>query len=434
LLILGVEISVAEETFLTDDLVQQLISVGEVDILVGIPSRNNAETIGRVVESVEESFQRAFARERAVIVNIDAGSNDGTPDLFLSSKLRKNGGAHGLTSLRTEHRVTARYDTASQAAVFRAIVATADLLRAKACAVLSPATPNLTADWVGNLLQPVYRQNFDFVAPLYSRQRFDGLLARILLYPVSRAIFGKRIRELFSSELAFSGRIATHCLNQDVWHEATIQDLPQAWLALSAISGDFRCCQSFMGPKIRATVPGIDLVTAIRQAVGALFWFVESQQSAWMNRTESEPVTTFGADHELTDDQSTINLPRLFELFRSGVAELSPILKTLLAADTFAEIQRLSTLDERNLCYENSLWAKTLYDFAASYHHSLLNRDHLIQALVPLYRGKLYSFFLQHASSSPAEIEADSEQLCLELERQKPYLVERWKARTEVTA
>ena len=63
-----------------------------------------------------------------------------------------------------------------------------------------------------------------------------------------------------------------------------------------------------------------------------------------MNRTESEPVTTFGPDHELTDDQSTINLPRLLELFRSGVAELSPILKTLLAADTFAEIQRVATL------------------------------------------------------------------------------------------
>ena len=159
----------AEETFLTDDLVQQLISVGEVDILVGIPSHNNAETIGGVVESVEESFQRAFARERAVIVNIDAGSNDGTSDIFLSTKLRKNGGTHGLTSLRTEHRVTARYETASQAALFRTIVATADLLRAKACAVLSPATPNLTSDWVGNLAAAGLPAKFRFCsAPVFA--------------------------------------------------------------------------------------------------------------------------------------------------------------------------------------------------------------------------------------------------------------------------
>ena len=167
---------------------------------------------------------------------------------------------------------------------------------------------------------------------------------------MSRAVFGKRLRELFSTELAFSGRLATNCLNQDVWHEAPIQDLPQAWMALTAIGGDFRCCQSFVGPKIRPAAPAIDLVTAVRQAVGALFWFVESQPTAWMSRTGSEPVTTFGPDHELADEQGgSVNLERIFELFRSGVAELSPILKTILAPDTYAEIQRVATLDERNL-------------------------------------------------------------------------------------
>ena len=63
----------AEESFLTDDLLSQLISVGEVDLLVGIPSLNNAATIANAVAAVEESFQHAFPRERAVIVNVDGG-------------------------------------------------------------------------------------------------------------------------------------------------------------------------------------------------------------------------------------------------------------------------------------------------------------------------------------------------------------------------
>jgi hypothetical protein len=53
-----------------------------------------------------------------------------------------------------------------------------------------------------------------------------------------------------------------------------------------------------------------------------------------------------------------------------------------------------------------------------------------VQALVPLYRGRIYSFLLKHQDSSPDEIEADSEKLCLEFERQKPYLVERWNVKT----
>ena len=56
-------------------------------------------------------------------------------------------------------------------------------------------------------------------------------------------------------------------------------------------------------------------------------------------------------------------------------------------------------------------------------------RNHVIQALVPLYRGQLYSFLLEQANSSPEEIEADTESLCREFENQKPYLVEQWKAK-----
>ncbi len=86
----------AEDSFLTDDLLRQLISVGEVDLLVGVPSQNNADTIGHTVEAIEESFQQAFPRQRVVIVNVDAGSNDGTTDIFLNSVIRKNANSRGF--------------------------------------------------------------------------------------------------------------------------------------------------------------------------------------------------------------------------------------------------------------------------------------------------------------------------------------------------
>jgi glucosylglycerate synthase len=73
-----------------------------------------------------------------------------------------------------------------------------------------------------------------------------------------------------------------------------------------------------------------------------------------------------------------------------------------------------------------------LYEFAASYHHSVINRDHLVQALVPLYRGKIYSFIAEYADASATELEEASENLCMEFERQKPYLTEKWKAGVEV--
>ena len=422
----------AEETFLTDDFLRQLMSVGQVDLLVGIPSHNDARTIAKTVEAVEASFRQYFPRDRVVIVNVDGGSRDATPELVLNGAPEPDSISQALTSLRTERRISTRYsDAPSQGLALRSILAATDLLGAKATAVVSPHTSHFDATWIKSLLEPAYREKFDFVSPLYSRPKFDGLLARNLLYPLSRAVFGRGIRELHSADLGFSGRLATQCLNQDVWHEDAVRAAPEMWMAIAAICSGYPNCQTFLGPRAHAsTSSGTDIVAAVRQTVGTLFWCMETQQSFWMERNASTSVPAFGSDHELTSDTVHINRERIFQLFQKGVAELSPILKSILSEETLAQIEHGTALDERAFRFGNELWARAVCEFAASYHREVLNRDHLVQALVPLYRGRICSFLSEHQNSSPEEIESDTESLCLEFERQKPYLIERWKVKS----
>jgi len=164
--------------------------------------------------------------------------------------------------------------------------------------------------------------------------------------------------------------------------------------------------------------------------VGNLFWCLEFFQGYWLDRKGSEPVPTFGPDHELTPDEQPPGQEKIFELFRSGVSELDPILGAILTPETHAQIKEIAARDISKFRFSPELWVRTLYEFAASYHHTVISRDHVVQALVPLYRGQTYSFLLEHAESSAEEIEADSEILCLEFEREKPYLIERWKAKS----
>ncbi len=408
------------------------MSVGEVDLLVAVPSYNNAGTIGQTVHAIEESYQQNFVRDRVVILNVDGGSTDHTTDVVLNMNGRKSGGHRGLTSLRTVHRVATQYaKSPSQGMALRTILATADLLRARSCAIVSPTTTNLDATWIANLLRPAYRQNFEFVAPLYARSKYQGLLARNLLYPMSRAVFGQRIREVYSEEWGFSGRLAAQCLSQNVWNDEAIRARPEAWMAITAMSSGLKCCQSFLGPKA-PPAPGAspDLVEAIRQTVGNLFWCLDVFQSYWLDRKGSEPVPTFGPDHELTSDEKPPNQEKIFELFRSGVNELDPVLASILTPATHAQVKQIAGHGQDKFRFGPELWVRTLYEFAASYHRTVINRDHVVQALVSLYRGQTYSFLLEHADSSAEEIEADSETLCLEFETQKPYLIERWKAKS----
>jgi hypothetical protein len=425
--------ALAEDTILADDLVRQLISVGEVDLLVGISSQSNAITTSHAFHAIELSFQQYFTRQRAVIVNVCGGNNNegDASGAGLGDLAEKN--VPFAKSLRTVHRVTADFSVPpSPGLALRTVLTVADLLRARACAMVSPGTINLTPDRIANLLTPVFHEKFDFVAPVYARQKFQGLLARNLLYPMSRALFCCGIRELYSDEWGFSGRLATACLNQDVWREESIRTRPEAWMAISAISQNFRCCQAFLGQKLQvATEPGTDIVEVFRQTVGNLFWCIESQQSSWLDCNRSEPVKTFGAEHELTSEPTDLNRHRIFEMFRNGVAELQPILSSILDPETHAEIESIVASEESSFRFGSDLWVRTLYDFAASYHHAVINRDHLVQALIPLYRGMTFSFLMEHSDSSAAEMEAVNESLCVEFERQKPQLREKWKAKVE---
>jgi glucosylglycerate synthase len=421
----------AEDTFLDDNFLRQLMSVGEVDLLVGVPSYNNAATIGQTVSAIEESLQQNFVRDRVAILNVDGGSTDNTCDVLLQSNGTRAGTTHrGLTSLRTIRKVSSQYaNSPSQGMALRAILTAADLLRASSCAIVSAATTNLTPSWIASLLRP-HRERFDFVAPIYARERFQGLLARELLYPMSRAIFGLRLRELYADEWGFSGRLASQCLEQSVWQEEAVRARPEAWMGLTAICSGYKCCQVFLGPKLAgapATSP--DIVEAVRQTVGNLFWCVEQNQEHWLDRTGSQQVPTFGPEQELTIEGPAPNPGKSVELFRSGVKDLAPILASILAEQTHSEVKDLAAMDSAELHFADELWVRVLYEFAASYHHSVLNRDHIAQALVPLYRGRLYSFLWEHAESTPEEMEKESETLCLEFERQKPYLIERWKAK-----
>ena len=59
---------------------ERLASIGAADIVVGIPSYNNADTIPHVVRMAQAGLHKYFSSFRGLIVNSDGGSKDGTPE------------------------------------------------------------------------------------------------------------------------------------------------------------------------------------------------------------------------------------------------------------------------------------------------------------------------------------------------------------------
>ena len=417
----------AEETLLADDFLRQLINVGEVDILVGLRTHNNAKTIGPVIRAIQTGILKCFPRERAVIINADGGSQDRTPELVVGASIDDVWSASKVYALRTLHAISTRYARSPEpGTALRTILAAADLLRAKACVVVSPDSTTIEPDWLQRLVLPVYNDNFDLVSPIYCRQKFEGVLMRNLLYPMTRAIYGYRVREPYASEFAISGRLATDFLTKETWNDDRSRIGAEICLTITAITGKYRVCQSFLGPKAQPDRSASDLVAAMRRTVGALFSSLDSNFPLWSTIAGSQSVPTLGSQSEVMLEPVRVNRKRLREMFATGVAQLEPVFRSILSGSTLSELQRIATLEVSEFNYPADVWAKTVFEFAASYHKSVINRDHIVQALVPLYRGRTLTLLLENRDGSGEDIERSLESLCGEFERLKPYLLEVW--------
>ena len=339
-------------------------------------------------------------------------------------------GVPSIVALRTLHSISTQYgNSIARGTALRTIMAAAELLRARACAVISPESTNINPEWLRALLKPIYVEDFDLVLPTYARHKFDGLLITNLLYPMTRALYGLRIREPYASEFAFSGRLGSQFLAQTSWNDEGVRAGCEVRLTLAAIASGSRICQSFVRTKPHIERHAADLVPALRQTIGVLFSSMEPNFSLWSGKTGSQAVPTAGAEQQFDLDPLRVNRKRLHEGFRTGVAELESVFQSILSPDTLAELQRLARQEEDDFHYPADLWVKTIYEFAAAHHRAIISRDHVIQALAPLFRGRAFTFLVENRNSSASDVESHVETLCLEFERQKPYLLEMWNGR-----
>jgi hypothetical protein len=418
----------AEEILLTDEFLRQLINVGEVDILVGLPTHNHAKTIEPVLRAIQAGILKSFPRERAVIINADGGSQDGTSEIVIRASIDDVWSASKAYALRTLHSISTRYARSPEpGTAFRTILAAADLLQAKVLVVISPEATGIEPDWLQRLVRPVYSDNFDLVCPVYHRPNSEGALMRNFLYPMTRAVYGSRVHEPVASDFALSGRLAAGFLNEDFWNDEWGKTGAEMFLTITAITGGYRVCESFLGTKAPPTQRSAnDVVGAMRRTVGALFSCMDGNFPAWSTICNSQPVPSFGTPSNGMLEPARLSRKRLRDSFADGVNQLEPVLSSILSPSSLSELKRVAAADVTDFNYPADLWVRTAFEFAAAYHKSVINRDHIIQAMVPLYRGRSLTFFLENRESTEKDIEDKVESLCGEFERLKPYLLERW--------
>ncbi|HLZ35250.1 MAG TPA: glycosyl transferase family 2 [Nitrospira sp.] len=413
---------------------EQCPDVRKVDLLVGLPTFDHASTVEPVVKAIVAGLEASFSRASILLVNADAGSQDGTPEMVkgavggslpvalvqhVTGSMFSNPFAHLRLS---ESGVPAREQA------FRAFFTIAEELQANACIVIDANLRSVTPEWIERLARPVLEKEADYVAPLFQRQRYEGSLTNSLIAPLTRALYGKRIACQTGGGYGFSGKQASLYLQRDVWEGDAARFGIDSWLTTVAVAEGSNVWQAFLGTKVQDTkASGLDVSTVLAQAVGASYHYMERYQDVWEKQMGSSPVPTSGPSYEFGSESVAINVERMVRGFRQGLRDLLPIWEMILAPETLAGILPLGLVDEDGFRFPIPLWVQIIYDFALAYRDKVIHREHLLKSLTPLYLGRTASLVLETKDGGPEEIERTIEQVCEWFENLKPYLVGRWR-------
>lgn len=405
-------------------------AVRQADIVIGIPSYNNARTIGHVVSAALAGLAKYFPQFTSVIINSDGGSKDNTRDVVLDTSVQASQLMMLSTPLTPVNKLSFPYHgIPGKGSAFRMIFQMAKDLNAKACCVVDSDLRSITPEWFDLLLRPVLYTDFDFVAPYYHRHKYDGTITNSIIYPLTRSLYGQRLRQPIGGDFGMSNALLSRYLEREDWETDVARFGIDIWMTTIAVAEGFRVCQSFLGAKLHdAKDPGSDLSAMLQQVVGSVFSLMQEYDGAWRPRTGSTEAALFGFRYDVGLDPINVNVERMIDLFRKGGQDLSEIWAMAMTPDTLRAIQSLAR-DARvgpGFHLDDELWVRLVYEFAVAARSKRLERGHLLRSITPLYLGRVASFFLEVEQMSAQEVEQRIESLCLTFEEMKPYLLDLW--------
>jgi hypothetical protein len=311
-----------------------------------------------------------------------------------------------------------------QPVVYSALLAEAESLGAHACVILNPDLAAFTPSAVDALVRPILKDQCDLAMPLYRAGRFDGLLNQAILAPVTRALYGMRVRYPLAQDFAVSAGFVPG-LRQAISTPAAGQGL--LWPATEAVLRDKKVCQVYLPVHHEYAAAGMDLTTLLQQIVAPLFADMDRHASLWQRVRGTHSVTESSGEAVPGEPPAeTSPDPRpMVEAFQLGQRNLQEVWSLVLPPVTLLDLKKLSRQPLESFRMPDALWARVVYDFALAYRLRTLSRGHLLGAMTPLYLGWVGSRVLE--AEGMATTGARQEQLERAFEQNKPYLVQRWR-------
>lgn len=402
-----------------DVIVKNPQKINSAEIIVGIPSYNEADNIALPTDVASRGLLEFFPNYKSVIINVDNDSPDGTEDAFMNTptKIPK-------IYISTPPKVTGKGNN------FRNLFRAAVELNAQAIVVVDADLKSITPQWIRYLGEPLMGR-FDYVTPLYVRHKYDGTITNHIAYPLMRCLFGLRVRQPIGGDFGFSGKLARAFLAEKLWNDKIAHFGIDIWMTTIAIARHFNTCQAFLGtPKIhKVKDPAADLSRMFTQVVSTLFDLMIEFEYLWKYTAESRPSSIYGFGLGVDEKPPAIDIDTnaLFNSFTSGYQKYTKLCEQIFPLPECNEVKKYAKIKNKEQFYfSSSFWARILFNFAIAYRNQHVNRNDLLEALIPFYHSRVLSYVNRTKDMETRESEEYLENINRIFEAEKYYLLDRW--------
>lgn len=385
------------------------------DVVIGIPAERDRAAAGAAAVAVQASLRAAFP-ERASIALVLTPDAEGT--IAPGSSIVVPAPGEPAPAILAATGVDA---------ALRVLLDVALSVGSPACALLEPMPRPTDPGWIRALLDPVLRGGADLVAPAYSRRRFEGVLVTGIVYPLTRALFGERIRHPLGREIVLSRGLADLLSRDPEWRGDPSHAGSDLWVITKALLRDCRCAQVYLGARPTPLPQPTDVSEALARVLGTVFNGMVLHASRWQRVRGSRPVATSGEEILPGDPPPPPPTAPLVSAFALGWRDLRGLWSAVLPPNVLFALQRIPRDPPEAFRMQDALWARIVYDFAVAWRVKVMDRLQLLRSMTPLYLGWVASFVNAVGSLDRAGNEENIERLCQAFEAEKPYLISRWR-------
>ena len=396
---------------------KRIEEIESADILIGIPCYNNEKTISHVIQMVTHGLAKHYKQLRSVVLIADGGSTDDTREVAREFEIKP-----------WQEKIISIYrGTGGKGSAFRSVFETVKRLNVKACMVVDSDLRSITSDWVKYLLEPILEKDYQYVSPVYSRYKYDGTITNNIVYNLTRALYGLRIRQPIGGDFSFAGKLASYYIEQDVWDTDVARYGIDVWMTTNAITNSFKICQSNLGVKTHdAKDPAESLGPMFRQVVHTLFVLMEQHEAQWKAIKGSRTVPLFGLQEFIEPEPIQVDLERLVTEYKTGFRQFKGIYQDIFCSECFEELKRCATKAKTRFVMPVTTWVHVLYETAATFHSWTYNRTQLVNLVTPLYLGRVASFINRTRKMTSSQAEKVVEEQAQVFEDYKNYLFQVW--------